>query len=257
MIQRILITMALFMLVWIPAAYGQQSPESPEKVQEKVSKSMGVEGNTQKKTDDWNWEKQGIIQDIRELKYRTTWYRYRQEKNRQYIANAKQNIEDLELQKEELNKLREQLEPYLEAIILRLEDFIAQDLPFLPTERERRITGLKNSMDNYDLALSEKLRRVFDEGLEIESEYGRNLQVTEDETLNINGADTQVSIFRLGRVGMYYMSLDEKQVGYYNMDQHEWLPVSDSLVRDISAALDMGERKKRAEIVKLPLGAVE
>jgi len=257
MIQRILITMALFMLVWIPAAYGQQSPESPEKVQEKVSKSMGVEGNTQKKTDDWNWEKQGIIQDIRDLKYKTTWYRYREEKNRQYIANAKQNIEDLELQKEELNKLREQLEPYLEAIILRLEDFIAQDLPFLPTERERRITGLKNSMDNYDLALSEKLRRVFDEGLEIESEYGRNLQVTEDETLNINGADTQVSIFRLGRVGMYYMSLDEKQVGYYNMDQHEWLPVSDSLVRDISAALDMGERKKRAEIVKLPLGAVE
>ncbi len=254
MIQRILITAALFMLFWIPAAFGQQGPE---KVQQKVSESMGVEAKAQKKADDWNWDKQGIIQDIRDLKYRTTWLQYRQEKNRQYIANAKQNIEDLEFRKAELNKLREQLEPYLEGVILRLEDFIAQDLPFLTAERGKRINALKNSMDNYDLPLSEKLRRVFDEGLRIETDYGDGIEALEGETLNIGGIDTQVIIFRLGRVGMCYISLDREQCGWYNTETGQWEPLPDSLNRDIGIAVDMGQRKRTAEIVKLPLGAVE
>jgi seryl-tRNA synthetase len=196
--QRILITMALFMLFGIPAAYGQQSPQQ---VQEKVTQVMNTESGVQAKTDEWNWEKQTIIEEIRDAKYRVTWLQYRQEKNRQYIANAKQNIEDLEFKKAELNKLREQLEPYLEGVILRLEDFVSQDLPFLPSEREKRINGLKNSMDNYDLPLSEKLRRVFEEGLQIETDYGDMVEAIEGETLNIGGVDTQVIIFRLGRVG--------------------------------------------------------
>jgi predicted RNase H-like nuclease (RuvC/YqgF family) len=254
MIQRILITMALFMLFGIPAAFGQQSPE---KVQQKVTAAMGTEASVQEKTDDWSWDKQEIIQEIRDAKYRVTWLQYRQEKNRQYIAKAQQNIEDLEAKKAELNKLREQLEPYLETVILRLEDFIAQDLPFLPSEREKRIAALKNSMDNYDLALSEKLRRVFEEGLQIEADYGDMIDVQEGETLNIGGIDTQVLILQLGRVGMYYMSMDEKQIGYYNTATGNWEALPDSMNREISVAMDIGQANRTVEIVKLPLGAVE
>ena len=254
MIQRILITMALFMLFGIPAVYGQQSPE---KVQQKVSQAMGVEAKAQGKADDWNWNKQDIIQQIRDAKYRTTWLQYRQEKNRQYIANAKQNIADLEYKKAELNKLREQLEPYLEAVILRLQDFIAHDLPFLQEERAKRIAALKASMDNYDLPLSEKLRRVFEEGLQIETDYGKMVEAVDGETLNLDGVETQVIIFRLGRLDMYYMSLDEEQIGRYNMETGKWEKLPDSLIRDISLAISMAERKRQVEIVKLPLGAVK
>jgi hypothetical protein len=254
MIQRILITMALFMLFGIPAAYGQQSPEQ---VQEKVTQVMNTESGVQAKTDDWSWEKQTIIDEIRDAKYRVTWLEYRQEKNRQYIANAKQNIEDLEFKKAELNKLREQLEPYLEGVILRLEDFVAQDLPFLPSEREKRINGLKNSMDNYDLPLSEKLRRVFEEGLQIEADFGDMVEAIEGETLNIDGVDTQVVIFRLGRAGMYYMSLDEEQIGFFNSETNDWESLPESVTRDITLAVDIGQRKRTIEIIKLPLGAVE
>lgn len=254
MIQRILITTALLMLLGMPAVYGQQGPE---KVQQKVSQAMDTEGKVQVKADDWNWNKQSVIQEIRDLKYRVTWLQYRQQKNRLYIANVKQSIEDLKYQKEELNKLREQLEPYLENVITRMAEFVAQDLPFLPEERQKRITALKNSMNNYNLPLSEKLRRVFAEGLQIETEYGRMVESIEDQTLNLNGVDTQVVIFRLGRVGMYYMTLDETQVGRYNMDTHKWEPLPDDLVRSISRAVDIGLRKRTAEIVDLPLGAVK
>jgi len=254
MIQRILITMALFMLLGIPAANAQQNPEQ---VQEKVTQVMDTESGVQVKTDDWNWEKQAVIQEIRDEKYRVTWLEYRQEKNRQYIAKAKQNIEDLEFKKDELNKLRRELEPYLEGVILRLEAFIGEDLPFLPAERDKRIAALKTSMDNYDLPLSEKLRRVFEEGLQIETDYGKMVEAIEGETLNLDGVDTQVILFRLGRVGMFYMSLDEEQIGHYNQEAGQWESLPESMIRDITTAVDIGQQRRTVEIVKLPLGAVE
>jgi hypothetical protein len=253
MIQRILITMALFMLFGMPAAYGQ---ESPEKVQEKVVQAMNTESSVQAETDDWSWDKQGIIQEIRDAKYRVTWLQYRQEKNRQYIAKTNQDIELLEIKKANLHKLREQLAPYLETIVLRLTDFIAQDLPFLPSERQKRIDALVSSLNNPDLALSERLRRVFEEGLQIEVQYGQMLSA-DDQVLNIDGIETQVIVLRVGRAGMYYMTLDEEQTGFYNSETRQWETLPKSMNRDISIAVDIANSKRTAEIVNLPLGAVE
>ena len=254
MLQRILIITALVICIASPSAYGKKGPKE---VQKKVEKAMAVESGIQKTADEWNWDKQRIIQEIRDLKYRTTWLQYRQEKNRLYIENAKQSIADLEQKKADLNKLREQLEPYLEDVIVQMETFVAKDLPFLPEERQRRIAGLKSSLNNYNLPLSEKLRRVFAEGLQIETEYGRMVETMEDQTLNINGTDTQVVIFRLGRVGMYYMSLDETQIGQYNLEKRQWEPLPEELTRSIKRGIDIGQRKRTAEIIDLPLGALQ
>ena len=107
------------------------------------------------------------------------------------------------------------------------------------------------------MPLSEKLRRVFAEGLQIETEYGKMVEAIEDETLNLNGSDTQVVIFRLGRVAMYYMSLDGTQIGMWNEGSGQWEPLSDDLTRNIRRAIEIGQRKRTAEIVDLPLGAVK
>jgi hypothetical protein len=253
MLQRILFVTVLAIFAAGSSAYADKSPKG---VHKKVKKSMAVESGIQKAADEWNWDKQRIIQEIRDLKYRTTWLKNRQEKNRLYIKNVKQSIVDLEKKKADLNKLREQLEPYLENVIVRMEAFVAKDLPFLPEERQRRIAALKHSLNNYNLPLSEKLRRVFSEGLQIETEYGRMVETTEDQTLNINGIETQVMIFRLGRVGMFYMSLDESQIGRYDMEKRQWEPLQTDLIRSIKRGIDIGQRKRTAEIIDLPLGAL-
>jgi hypothetical protein len=250
MTQRILLTMMLFLLFGIQSAFGQATPET---VHNKVSSAIGVEGQAQNKADDWTWDKKDILDDIRDLKYRITWLQYRQEKNRIYIEGVKENIENLEFQKAEINKLREQLEPYLEETILRLEDFIASDMPFLPQERARRIEALKASMNNYNVSLSEKLRRVFAEGLQIETEYGRMVEAIEDETLTINGNETQVLIFRLGRIAMLYISLDGTQIGHFNNISQQWENLPDNLNRNVRRAMDIAQAKRSAEIVEIPL----
>jgi hypothetical protein len=253
MIQRILLTMILLIFFAGQAAFSQ--PE-PEQVSERVSKAMAVEGEVQERADNWDWEKKDMIDEIRDLKYRVTWLQYRQEKNRVYIENVKENIKNLEFKKAEINKLREHLEPYLEEVVTKLESFVENDMPFLAEERQKRLQALKNSMDNYDVALSEKLRRVFAEGLEIEVEYGQMVEAIEDQMLKINGINTEVVIFRLGRVAMLYMSLDGTQLGQWNHKTRQWEPISDDLYRNVRRALDIAQRKRTVEIVEIPLGAL-
>lgn len=254
MIRRILITTAFFMLLLGAAAY---AAETPATVQKKVTQSMEKEAKAQEQADNWVWDKQTAVDKIRDLKYRITWLQYRQEKNRTYISEVQKDLENLNFQKSEILKLREQLEPYLEDEITQLEAFIATDLPFLPAERAKRIASLRASMNNYEIPMSEKLRRVFNEGLLIEAEYGRMVEAIEDQTINVDGVDTQTMVFRLGRVLMAYMTLDGTKSGFYNKETKAWETLPSGMNRSIRRALDIAQRKRTAEPIVLPLGAVK
>ena len=145
--------------------------------------------------------------------------------------------------------------PYLDNVVDRMADFVENDLPFLPEERQKRLIALRDSLNNYDVAMSEKMRRVFVEGLQIESDYGRRIEAI-DDVLNLNGADTQVTIIRLGRVAMYYISLDGTQIGHFNRESGQCESLPKSLNRDFNRALDMAKAKRAAKIIELPLGAL-
>lgn len=250
MIQRILLSMALLMLFGSQVAFGQ----SPDSVQRKVSKAIDREAKAQKKADDWSWDKRDLVDEIRDLKTRVTWLQYQEEKHEIYIVRVKKNIADLEFKKAEALKVREQLDPFLEKVVTRLAVFVAEDLPFLLDERQRRISFLKDSLNDYQLLLSEKLRRVF-EGVQVETLYGKMVTST-DTTLNLGGSDTQVSLLRLGRVAMYYLSLDGTQVGRWNDETKDWETLDEDFVRPIRRVLEMAERKRSVELIELPLGAL-
>jgi predicted RNase H-like nuclease (RuvC/YqgF family) len=253
MIKRILWATAIFALVGGGSAFAQDSPKD---VHSKVSKTIATESKAQEKADDWNWQKDPLIGDIRDLKYRITWKQYRQKKYKIYIEGVKESIKDLVYKKEEINKLREQLDPYLETVVDRMAAFVKQDLPFLPEERQKRIDVLKQSLDNYNMQLSEKLNRVFTMGLEIEAQYGKMIEAQEDQTLKLNGVETQVTLMRLGRVEMYYMSVDHKQIGIWNRQTKKWEPLPDDEIQQFKLAFDMALGKRAAQIVELPLGAI-
>ena len=253
MIKRILWATALFTLVGFGTAFAQDSPDA---VHKKVSNAIETESKAQEKADNWNWEKSPILDDIRDLKYRVTWKQYRQQKYRNYIKGVEESIERLKFKKEEINKLREQLEPYLESVVDRMEAFVKNDLPFLPEDRQRRIDGLRGSLNSYTTALSEKMRRVFALGLQVEAEFGRMKESQEDVTLNLDGIETQVTLFRLGRIAKYYMSIDGRQIGEWNKDSGKWEAVSNDQLKEFKRGFDMVLQKRAAEIVELPLGAI-
>jgi hypothetical protein len=227
----------------------------PEKLPSKVSESISMEINAQKGSDDYNYSKADTLEQMRNLKYHVAWLKYRIEEYKIFMDDIKEGITKLQFKKNEISKLREQLEPYLIDVVERMREFLEKDLSFLPEERQKRLVKLKQSLSSYDVAMSEKLRRIFTEGLQIEAEYGRTVEATY-ETLNLNGEDTQVIVFRLGRVGMYYISLDSQKAGRWNQEIRQWEKLPKKMNRNIRRAADIAAGKHIVEIVDIPLRAL-
>jgi len=250
MINRILLAVvaALFMM---------QQPAlaaTPKKVEKTMTKAIEVESKAQAKADDWNVDKDDLVNEIRDLQTRLTWLEYQKGKHKIYVKGLQDNIAELETKKLEARKLRENLEPYLDEVVKRLEAFIATDMPFLEQERQQRLSFLYNTLNDYQLDLGEKLRRVF-ESLGVEATYGKMVTAS-DETLNIDGDDTEVTIFRLGRMAMYYQSMDKVKIGKWNMETKKWEPMSKDFARQIRHAVEMANRERTVQLIQLPVGAL-
>jgi peptidoglycan hydrolase CwlO-like protein len=121
MIKRILWATALLAFVGTGPAFAQ---DKPSEVHGKVSKTIATESKAQENADSWSYDKQNILTEIRDLKYRVTWKQYRQKKYKIYNEGVKEEIKNLQFKKEEINKLREQIDPYLEEVVDRIEAFV-------------------------------------------------------------------------------------------------------------------------------------
>jgi len=242
----------LTLLGW-QAAFGASTPEQ---VQKKVTDAINIEASAQKKAEDLTADKSDILSEIRNMKYKVAWLQYREKQYKVYVENVRDEIANLEFKKTEISKLREQLEPYLAEVVQRMSDFIAKDLTFLTDERTKRIATLNNSLNNYDVSMSEKLRRVLAEGLEVEADYGKTLEA-EDTQINVNGNNVQVTTFRMGRVLQLYKSLDGKETGRWNQEKKQWEVLPEKYNAQINRAVGIAAGERTVEVVNLPLGVIE
>ncbi|MBW1896685.1 MAG: DUF3450 domain-containing protein [Deltaproteobacteria bacterium] len=250
MFHHMLLLALAFIFIVAPASFGASRTE---KVQKKMSQAIHTESKAQAKADDWVGQKDDLVNEIRDLQTRLTWLQYQKKKHEIYVQGVKDSIADLEARKLEARKLREGLEPYLEEVVSRLEAFVPEDLPFLEEERRQRLSFLKNTLNDYHLDLGEKLRRVY-EALGVEATYGK-MVTSSDETLVIDGSDTEVTVFRLGRMAMFYQTQDGKKIGHWNRQSGKWEPLSKDYAQVIRHALEMARRERTVQLIQLPLGA--
>lgn len=242
----------LVILTLIAAASGAQAATAKE-VQAQATKAIATEAAAQREYQQWSDLKAADSSEIRDMKAMEAWLNFQNKKYAKYIQRQKKVIAELERRKEEAKRIRMELEPFLETVVDQLEQFVASDLPFLTEERQGRIAFLRESLDDYHLELSEKLRRIF-EALLVETEYGRNVSAT-SQNLILAGRPTTVTLFRLGRTALFYQTADGTESGVWDKATESWKPLTDSTSRTLRRAKDMAERKRAVELLDLPVGA--
>ncbi|NDV26021.1 DUF3450 domain-containing protein [Desulfovibrio sp. JC010] len=218
---------------------------------EKAVKALKTEAAASEKYQKWDDIKRELAAEITNMKMLDDWMSFQNKKYQRYIKRQQKTIAELKRRKAEAQKIRMELEPFLETIVDKLEEQVNADLPFLNKERTQRIAFLRDSLDDYHLELSEKLRRIF-EALQVETEYGRNVE-TASEQIELSGIPTTVSVFRLGRTALYYQTEDGKSSGYWDRHGKTWVPVNTEFSRDIQKAKDMASRKRAVELISLPI----
>lgn len=160
-------------------------------------------------------------------------------------------LDRLALNMAKVRETRMELMPHMEEMIAVLDQFIAQDMPFLWQERQLRLQALKGLLDNPNVAVADKYRRIL-EAYQIETEYGDTIETWQAQ-LPFVDAEKTVQLVRVGRVGLYYLTPDHQQAGYWDNNQRSWADLPDSWLSNIKQIHSVAESKTLPSLLEMPL----
>lgn len=164
---------------------------------------------------------------------------------RNEIPKLQQQLQDLEVTKKKII-------PLMFEMVETLEKLVQADTPFLIKERMGRVENLKSYLSNPDISLSEQYRMIL-ESYKIEYNYARTLEVYRSEVDSEAHAGKTVDFLRVGRVGLYYQSLDRKESAIYNLATHQWMMLDPAYNEDLLYAIKMAGKKVAPDFLSLPV----
>lgn len=170
------------------------------------------------------------------------------------VTAQKTELQSLEGQLSSIEDTQRELLPLMQRMLGSLEQFVALDLPFLPQERAERIEQLHDLMLRADVSVAEKYRRLI-EAYQIESDYGRTLEAWRG-SLEQGDSIRVVDYLRLGRVTLFYQSLDGREQGVWDAGSQSWSTLPNSYRRTLQQGLRMARQQQTPMLLRLPLPPV-
>ena len=172
------------------------------------------------------------------------------------IANQEKRITDIDASISEASVIQRQIPPLVTRMLDGLEQFIQLDMPFDLDTRLGNIEAVRANMDRSDVTSAEAYRQVL-ELSSLELQKGLGIESYSD-SIDLNGAEREVDILRIGRVALVYQSTDGAETGAWNRETKTWEELSSG---DYAAAVRKGVRiaKKQAtiELLNMPVSAPE
>ena len=170
------------------------------------------------------------------------------QKIRQQQDIHKASLKDQLLQ---VSKTENNIIPLLLSMIDWLELTIQKDLPFHLTERNARLTTLKQTLLSPEIELAEQYRQVLDT-YQIESEFGYTIE-SYQESIQVNGQAIRVDLLRVGRVGLYFQRLDGLAGGFWNKSLQRWNEIDPENLKDIQQGILIAKKQRPHSLLTLPV----
>lgn len=140
--------------------------------------------------------------------------------------------------------------PLMLKMIEVLESFVRLDLPFLLEKRLDRITTLHQLMDKADVTTSEKYHQILETFL-LEIEYGQTVAVYLGKPSN--GEQSQVKFLRVGRLALYYQTLDSRASYYWSSEAKQFQVLPEKYWHALDRGFRVAQKQTAPEFLKLPI----
>ena len=167
----------------------------------------------------------------------------------QMISEQDHAIEIYQKQLDEPEITRSELLVLAEQLLDQLQEWIELDLPFLHSERQLRIKGLREMLASSDLDVTEKIRRIL-EAYRIEAEYGFAF---ESYRAKLDKENIVVDFMHIGRNSLIYRSLDGRKIWAWDRYTADWQPLRIKYRYPIKRAFNIAHRGTAPEILLLPV----
>jgi hypothetical protein len=221
-------------------------------VKKPVAEAIESRQATQKTEEKWRQDRLKLVAVYEQMQQKQKQMQARKDQLERRIAAAQERIASKEKQLEDIERISTQMTPFLQELVGRLQQLVSGDTPFLAAEREQRIARLAGLMEDPEVSVSEKLRKAM-EALLVEAEYGSTIEVYQ-QTIAVDDGPSLVNVFRLGRINLFYQTLDRKRCGFYDVAAAAWRPLPADFNRPIQTAIEIGSKRRPMELLTLPLG---
>lgn len=144
-----------------------------------------------------------------------------------------------------------QLLPLMNNMVDTYAKLVEVSPPFLPAERKERAGFLAETINRADVAAAEKFRQVLDAYM-TELSYGNTIEAYND-TIQIDGGEIEVSVLRLGRIGLFYQSPDRVHTGRWNQEAGAWEKLDTQYRNAVYAAIRVANKLTAPSLLSLPL----
>ena len=171
------------------------------------------------------------------------------------IDDQERELNNLSISIDQVSVIERQVLPLLTRMIQGLEGFVSGDVPFLEDERTDRVAGLRSLLERADVTSSEKFRVVM-EAWQIENDYGRTIEAYADQ-LQINGANREVDMLRVGRVVLAYQTPDGALSGVWDQANRQWVELGNEHRNSIRQGLRIARNQVSADMLLLPVAPPE
>ncbi|MBZ0268531.1 DUF3450 domain-containing protein [bacterium] len=170
------------------------------------------------------------------------------------LSNQDTELTELRSSISRVSGIERQIMPLMIRMLDGLEQFVDLDLPFLRGERTARVATLQSLMERADVSLAEKFRRLT-EAFQIENDFGRTIESYRD-TLTLDGATLEVSVLRIGRIGLYYQTMDASRTGRWDRAADQWVALEGSDSRyQVRQGLRIAGKQIAPDLLLLPIEA--
>lgn len=217
--------------------------ETEKKIQETAIQA-------QKRINQLDDETRKILREFRTVTRETESIEAYNQQLKRLVNSQQQLLASLKKQIDGISVTEREIVPFLLHMLDTLEHFVELDLPFLKEERTTRIKQLRALMNNADASLSEKYRRLMEAYL-IETDYGNNLENTQGQ---LSDEDPRtVEFLRLGRLELYYLSLDGQQAGRWDRHTKSWQTLGSEYISAIQQGIRVARKQMAPQLLNLPV----
>ncbi|MCG8619131.1 MAG: DUF3450 domain-containing protein [Desulfobacterales bacterium] len=234
----------------VPQAGAQTSVS--DDIEKPVKQAIDTRQATQAAQEKWDGERSKLIAQYDRLKARNeqlTAVRDRLSTRADKLTAANRA---LEAEKAEAERIATEMHPHLSSVTDRINALIRTDAPFLHQERITRMTKLAAIVEDPEITVAEKYRKTM-EALFIEAEYGNTVEVYQ-EKIRLDDSEVLGNIFRLGRVSLFFLSLDQANAAVFDVASEHWVGLGSDAVQAIAAVNAMAAKHRPMEVVSLPVG---
>jgi hypothetical protein len=204
---------------------------------------------SQEKIDTWSDQSRQLFEEYRSALRETESLKVYNAHLKQLLASQQQEKASMEKQLQEVENTARGLVPLMLRMEESLEDFVRLDVPFLPEERQQRLANLKATMARADVTDAEKFRRLL-EAFQVENKYGQTIEAYRAE-LKIGDQTRTVDYLRVGRVALFYQTLDGHESGVWNAGTHQWQNLPASFNKELRKGLAIARKESAPDLIRV------